>query len=295
MKQKIFICLVAFVAFLSVSTVQAQGWIKTFNVASRQSPSQDVIETPDSGFVFSAINSRVVKIDKQGTIVWTYVPTNIGTSDTTRIFRTADNNFLLIVNSFSSTPSPSFWVIRLNSNGVELSRKNYLGLHIFRDADITPELDKIVIIADRFIYSIPRIADATVLLQLSINGDILNQQTLVSERYRNVIFGSDRQIYATNSASTAVIPDGYIDVVKLDSLGNIVWRKSRSNQLPAEPTRLKRLKNRRILVGNNWALRFGVTQRPIIQVIILQNTKMINELPHLNCTPIRQVRPQHGI
>jgi hypothetical protein len=169
MKQKIIICLLAFVAFCSFSTLQAQGWDKTFTGASSfgdTTLAYSVVETPDSGFVFAggqvsagvSVSVFVVKTDKRGNLVWKYNGGFSGLSDTLKIFQTADNGFLVIgtARKFDNATQAIvnyIGVVKLNSNGVEQSVRTYLSGNNFTDADITPNLDEIVVASYQFFRS----------------------------------------------------------------------------------------------------------------------------------------------
>jgi uncharacterized repeat protein (TIGR01451 family) len=239
MKQKIIICLLAFAAFCSFSTLKAQGWDKTFTSPLGDTTfATSVVETLDSGFVFaggsantingSAIFNRllVVKTDKRGNVVWSYNPSNLLTLDTAKVLRTSDNNFIILTTDIVrlGTPEPSIVVIKLSNNGVELSRKYYLPGNRLKDADITLGLDRIVVTAEqRSIVSNPVIGAN--LLQLSINGDSISNRFYKDRYIENVMFGGDGQIYAAKYLNTDTnSPNG---VIKFNLQGDSLWQTFR--------------------------------------------------------------------
>jgi hypothetical protein len=215
MKQKIVICLCAFVAFLSVSTLQAQGWDKTFvgvNAFQDTTFAYSVIETSDSGFVFAGGSTSVIanvatvvnyitKTDKRGNVIWK-AEGFVGSTDTIKIFQTADNGFLAVGTSrtFDNTTMlniNSIGVIKLNSNGVVQSTKSYLAKNTFTDADITPNLDEIVVSSYQqfLLINSTYYAFSSNLLRLSPNGDSIGVKTFPNVYVRDIAIGGDRQIY----------------------------------------------------------------------------------------------------
>ena len=277
MKQKIMICLVAVAAFFTHTRAYGQGWDKIFTSPLGDTTSAySVVETLDSGFVFaggSAITRGnfggryrplVVRTDKGGNVVWRYAPADLVISDTVKVLRTADGGFIVFATNRINAISnglPSVLAIKLNRNGIETSRKSFLEASIFRDADITPELDRIVLTAEQGlditkIDSLGRYIMGANLLQLTINGDSIRNKFYRYVKIDAVIFGSDRHIY-TVSKDTRLLSDN-IDAIKRDTLANTIWSKMRSG-VPRTPSRLKRMRDGQILVSGGWKLDYNGT------------------------------------
>jgi Secretion system C-terminal sorting domain len=259
MKQKIVICLLAFVAFLSISTLQAQGWVKTFT-----SPLGDTtfavsaVETLDSGFVFAggSFASRrrlsngffltrllVVRADKKGNVVWKYAPTDLFTT-IAFVLNTVDRGFLIVSNEINRVDLglPSILVIKLNSNGVEQSRKYYLEGNYLSDASISVELDRIAITAFK-LYPNHTLKESN-LLQMSINGDSLSRYTTSHSNLGSVIFGGDKQVYALRYPDST--SSSMYNIVKYSQQGDSLWMSSSFNGVDY----IKRANDGRILVNS---------------------------------------------
>jgi hypothetical protein len=254
MKQKIIICLLAFVAFSSVSTLQAQGWDKTFpSPLGDTTFASSVVETLDSGFVFAGGSTfqrgnlvggsrlLVVKTDKGGNVVWRYAPTNLVISDTVKVLRTADNGFIVLTTDFSRflLGESSILVLRLNSSGIEQWRKTYLMRNRLKDADITVELDKIVVTTQQ------ELIVGSNLLQLSTNGDSLTNRFYTDRYLENVIFGGDRLIYASKRLSTDY--NSQSGVIKFNLQGDSLWQSERFDAFYF----LKRANDGRVLINGH--------------------------------------------
>ncbi len=266
MKQKIMICLVVITAFFTFSTLQAQGWDKTFTSPLGDTTfANSVIETPDSGFVFAggfvarrtlipneykAIRPLVVKTNKNGNVIWRYSANDLYTADTIKVFRTADNGYLVLTTEIVKLVLglPSILAIKLNSNGIEQSRKYCLEGNYLKDAAISAELDQIAVITQ----------DSTSgnLLRLSINGDSISNKYYKYSRLEGLAFGGDRQMYVVYT--TPRLLSDNINVMKVDSLYNLIWARQRFGT-PRTPSRLKRLKDGRILVSGGWKLDYNGT------------------------------------
>lgn len=272
MKQKIMICLVVIAAFFTHTRAYAQGWDKTFTSPLGDTTfANSVIETPDSGFVFAGGSAfqrgnliggyrpLVVRTDKGGNVVWRYAPSDLVISDTIKVLRTADNGFIVFAtNRINAILNglPSVLAIKLNNSGIETARKSFLEASIFRDADITPELDRIVLTAEQGlditkVDSLGNYVTGANLMQLTINGDSISNKFYRYVKTDAVIFGSDRYIY-TVSRDVRLLSDN-INVIKRDTLANIVWSKMRVG-IPRLPSRLKRSKDGKILVSGGWKL-----------------------------------------
>jgi uncharacterized repeat protein (TIGR01451 family) len=262
MKQKIIICLLAFVAFCSFSTLQAQGWDKTFTGASSfgdTTLAYSVVETPDSGFVFAggqvsagvSVSVFVVKTDKRGNLVWKYNGGFSGLSDTLKIFQTADNGFLVIgtARKFDNATQAIvnyIGVVKLNSNGVEQSVRTYLSGNNFTDADITPNLDEIVVASYQFFRSNNFISLGSNLLRLSPNGDSIGVKPFPSFYMRDIAIGGDRQIYAIRQISTQ--GPNVFAISKFSSTGDSLWTIMQG-QFQMENS-IKRVPDGRLLVSS---------------------------------------------
>jgi uncharacterized repeat protein (TIGR01451 family) len=257
MKQKMLIFLVAFIAFLSFSTVQAQGWDKTFTSPLGDTTfASSVVETLDSGFVFAGGSTfqrgnllggyrpLVVRTDKSGNVVWRYAPTNLVISDTVKVLRTADNGFIVLTTDISRflLGESSILVLKLNSDGIELSRKHFLCGSRFIDADVTVEHDKIVVTS----YRIDTIYGAN-LLHLSPNGDSLSNRFIRSVFLGSVVFGGDGQVYAVKDALNPPYSRG---LVKINTAGVEVWYRVFSL------AEIKRANDGRILIDAGAKLDF---------------------------------------
>jgi uncharacterized repeat protein (TIGR01451 family) len=266
MKQKIMICLVAVAAFFMPTRGLAQGWDKTFTSPLGDTTfANSVIETRDSGFVFAggfvfrrtlipneykAIRPLVVKTDKNGNVIWRYMANDIYTADTIKVFQTADNGFLVLTTELVKyvLGLPSILAIKLNSNGVEQSRKYCLTGNYLRDAAMSVELDQIAVITQ----------DSTSgnLLRLSSNGDSISNKYYKYARLEGLTFGGDRQMYVVYT-NPRLLSDN-ISVMKVDSSYNLIWARQR-NGSPRIPSRLKRMKDGRILVSGGWKLDYDGT------------------------------------
>jgi uncharacterized repeat protein (TIGR01451 family) len=269
MKQKIIICLLAFVAFCSFSTLQAQGWDKTFTSPLSDSTSAyAAVETLDSGFVFLGnslningldyfLHPLVTKVNKRGDVVWTYNPTTVSTFDSAKIFRIADNSLIILATTFPNWAAgelPSILCIKLNSNGIEQSRKTYLYGSQLRDADITPELDRIIVIATQRGElmqkdSLGVIITGSSLLQLSANGDSLSRRFHRNNYMTKVAFGGDRQIYAVAGKYGSNV-NYSVGINKYNLAGDSLWF---SPTLSFENA-IKRANDGRILVNGYYKL-----------------------------------------
>lgn len=225
MKQKIIICLLAFAAFCSFSTLQAQGWDKTFVESlpfGDTTFAYNVVETPDSGFVFAGGRVSgglsnlgallfVVKTNKRGDIVWKYINGESRIVDTVKIFQTADNGFIIIATAIK-TPmvlsTSNIWVIKLNSAGVEQSKKNYLTGNALTDADITPNLDEIVVSSyQHFRPNNTFFSLGSNLLRLSPNGDSIGGKAFPNYYIRDIAIGGDKQIYAIRQTENILVTE----------------------------------------------------------------------------------------
>jgi hypothetical protein len=271
MKQKVLICLLAFIAFLSVSTLQAQGWDKTFTSPLGDSTfASSVVETLDSGFVFAGgsifprgnllggYRPLVVRTDKRGNVIWRYAPTNLVVSDTIKVLRTADNGFIVLTTDISRflLGESSVLVLKLNSNGIEQFRKYYLADNTFTDAAITAENDKIMVITQKGLIPTLRDTIGGNLLRLSINGDSISGKFYKDYKLDGVAFDANRQTYIAYR-HLKLLSDN-INVIKVDSLNNLIWSKQRFGTPPLA-TRLKRVKDGRILVSGGWKLDYDGT------------------------------------
>jgi uncharacterized repeat protein (TIGR01451 family) len=245
MKQKMLICLVAFTAFLSFSALQAQGWDKTFT-----SPLGDTtvafsaVETADSGFAFiggtvtnNGLCPLVVRTNKQGDVIWRYNPSDLFILDTMKIFRTRDNSLILLA---SKEPEYSILLIKLNSSGIEQSRKEYLRGNNLKDADITAELDRIVVVTEQRTTFLT----GSNLLQLSADGDSISNRFFRYENLEKVAFGGDRQIYAVRGRSFINTESG---IMKYNLSGDSVWMSSKYYGIE----KLKRANDGRILMNSH--------------------------------------------
>jgi hypothetical protein len=263
MKQKMLICLLAFVAFLSVSTLQAQGWDKTFTSPLGDTTfASSVVETLDSGFVFAggsisdrryiggyqAMRPLVVKTDKRGNVMWQYAPTNLNTKDTTKVFRTTDNGFIFLTTDMTRyvLGLESVLAIKLNNDGIEQWRKYYLAGNKFIDADINTELDRIVITA----YKNDTISGAN-LLQLATNGDSLSNRFMKNDYLESVIFGGDLQLYVVKYKYIQTPPSYEKGLAKISLSGSDVWYKIFS------VAEIKRANDGRILMNSHVKLDYN--------------------------------------
>ena len=238
MKQKIVFCFLFFAYFFQNSTVQAQGWEKTFTAPLGDTTfAYSAVETLDSGFVFAGSSASllngshpfVVKTDKHGKILWTYNPIDLTLFDTTKILRTIDNGFMILGTTSDRSTGvslASILAIKLNSNGNEISRKSYLPGASFRDADITPELDRIVITTyQSYTDRQSNTVLGANLLQLTANNDSISNRYFSNVVLESVAFGGDRQIYTSRRRFYIPNLNDEYGIIKFNLNGDSLWFK----------------------------------------------------------------------
>lgn len=251
-----------------------------------------VQQTPDSGFIIAGYSTSnhgmvtgnhggpdfwVAKIDKDGNLIWQKSLGGSSDDQARSIIQTADGGFAVAGYTVSTDGDVTghhgwglfltdYWIVKLDENGNLLWQKCYGG-YLYDEANSIQETSDHGFIVAGFTYSTDGdvtdhhgTSDAWI-IKLDSAGNLIWQRTIGSIHYEeaNAIqqtsdYGFIVAGYSYNVNSDSSLNHGHNDfwVVKLDSLGNVLWEKLLGGSGPEEATSvLQTMEGNYAIAGNS--------------------------------------------
>jgi PKD repeat protein len=212
-------------------------WQKTYG--GSESDQADYIQETVDGYIVvggthsygaaESANIWVLKLDFDGNVVWqkTYAGNNDFLGDNS-IQKTIDGGYILMSSYFETSYDGSFWVLKLDANGVVVWQKTYEYGDDHWASSIQQTTDGGYIVAGDIYYYGDSGWDFWV-LRLDSDGDVVweNAYGGNSSDYAYVVRESSdgNYIVAGNTYSFGG-GNGDLLLIKLDSEGNIVWQNT---------------------------------------------------------------------